>query len=76
MNSGNRNVLMIPVGAMNINSIVQTSTSDQLKIGEELGYFSFGSTVILIFEKDAFQPSADLTEGQEVLVGQLIGYGE
>ncbi|MEC1622289.1 phosphatidylserine decarboxylase [Bacillus mojavensis] len=76
LNSGNRNVLMIPVGAMNINSIVQTSTGDQLKIGEELGYFSFGSTVILIFEKDAFQPSADLTEGQEVQVGQLIGYGE
>ncbi len=76
LNGGTRNVLMIPVGAMNINSIVQTSTRDELEIGEELGYFSFGSTVILIFEKDAFQPSANLTEGQEVQVGELIGYEE
>lgn len=67
---------MIPVGAMNINSIVQTNTRTELEIGEELGYFSFGSTVILVFEKDAFQPSAHLAEGQEVQVGELIGYEE
>ncbi|ADP34871.1 phosphatidylserine decarboxylase [Bacillus atrophaeus] len=67
-------MLMIPVGAMNINTIVQTSAKEHLKLGEELGYFSFGSTVILIFEKHAFEPAADLTEGREVQVGQAIGY--
>lgn len=69
-------MLMIPVGAMNINSIVQTNTGNRLETGEELGYFSFGSTVILVFEKDMFTPSDNLTEGRELQVGQIIGYAE
>lgn len=40
----------VPVGALNINSIKETFTSGEtLKSGEELGYFNFGSTVILFF---------------------------
>lgn len=71
-----KQMLMIPVGAMNINSIVQTNTGNRLEMGEELGYFSFGSTVILVFEKDMFTPSDNLTEGREIQVGQTIGYAE
>ena len=69
-------MLMIPVGAMNINSIVQTNTGNRLETGEELGYFAFGSTVILVFEKGMFTPSDNLTEGRELQVGQIIGYAE
>lgn len=41
---------VIKVGAVNVNSIQLTTFSETIQKGEELGYFSFGSTVILLFE--------------------------
>lgn len=61
---------MVEVGAMNINTIVRTKKEDHWEKGEEVGYFSFGSTVILLFEKNTFQPT--LTS-PEVQMGQQIG---
>ena len=40
--------------------------------GDEIGRFQLGSTVILLFEKDKFQP-ADILPGTLVKVGQTIG---
>ncbi len=39
--------------------------------GEEIGYFSFGSTIVLIFEASDFQ--FDIEIGQKVSYGQAIG---
>lgn len=62
----------IKVGALNINSIDLINTATDFDKGEELGYFSFGSTVILLLEHHAdFQPIIE--PGSEVIVGQAIG---
>lgn len=63
---------IIKVGALNINSIQLTNAADTFEKGDELGYFSFGSTVILLLEKNPlFTPKVDLHS--EVIVGQSIG---
>lgn len=66
------NVSYIKVGALNINSIVLTNASSSFKKGEELGYFSFGSTVILIFEK-SFKFESTVKENSEIKTGSKIG---
>ncbi|WP_368653309.1 phosphatidylserine decarboxylase [Ornithinibacillus sp. 4-3] len=45
-------VAMIKVGALNVNSIQLSHSDEHFSKGEELGYFSFGSTVILFIEKN------------------------
>lgn len=42
--------VVIKVGAVNVNSIQLTSFDRLIEKGDEMGYFSFGSTVILLFE--------------------------
>jgi phosphatidylserine decarboxylase len=68
-----KHVSVVKVGAMFVNSIELTHKTSTLTKGEEMAYFSFGSTVILLFEKDAFQMDASLKEKQELKVGQKIG---
>lgn len=69
----NKHVTLVKVGAMFVNSIELTHESSTLKKGEEMAYFSFGSTVILLFEKDSFLVDPSIEEKQEVKVGQRIG---
>ncbi|WP_017380171.1 phosphatidylserine decarboxylase [Paenisporosarcina sp. TG-14] len=64
---------VISVGAMFVNSIQMTNTSRDWKKGEEIGYFTFGSTVVLLFEKNAFQLDSSITPGSRVRVGEKIG---
>ncbi|WP_010678207.1 phosphatidylserine decarboxylase [Bacillus timonensis] len=66
-------VAMVKVGAMFVNSIETTHTSDTVKKGEEIAYFSFGSTVILLFEKDSFTLSPEIGVSKNIKVGQVIG---
>ncbi|EPD54358.1 phosphatidylserine decarboxylase [Paenisporosarcina sp. HGH0030] len=68
-----KNCAVISVGAMFVNSIEMTNTSRDWIKGEEIGYFTFGSTVVLLFGKDAFQKDSSLTPGSRVRVGEKIG---
>ncbi|MCM3611325.1 phosphatidylserine decarboxylase [Planococcus sp. MERTA32b] len=66
------NVLMVKVGAMFVNSIELTNTSDSWKKGGEVGYFSFGSTVVLFFEPDCFRFTDNIMAGEPIKVGEAL----
>ncbi|MFK3938454.1 phosphatidylserine decarboxylase [Alkalihalobacillus sp. NPDC078783] len=63
---------MVKVGAMNINSIEITHSSDDLKKGEEIGYFSFGSTVVLIWSAQSLTLTKESVP-TEVKMGEKVG---
>lgn len=64
-------IAMIKIGALNINSIQLTNSRSKFNKGEELGYFSFGSTVLLLIEPNqSFKPL--LKANTTVRVGQPI----
>ncbi|HZG72555.1 MAG TPA: phosphatidylserine decarboxylase [Chondromyces sp.] len=64
---------VVKVGAMFVNTIVLTYTESNWTQGEEVAYFNFGSTVVLLFEKDTFLMAPHLSTPTEVKVGQKIG---
>jgi len=66
------NLSLIKIGALNINSICLTNSEPTFSKGDELGFFSFGSTVLLLFEK-RFTFVQTVKSGQEVKMGQAIG---
>ncbi|MDI2588191.1 phosphatidylserine decarboxylase [Psychrobacillus sp. NEAU-3TGS] len=68
----NKYCFHIKVGAMFVNSIELTNTSSKWKKGEEVGYFSFGSTVVLLFEEDSMEFSATLKAGKFVRMGEIV----
>lgn len=53
--ANNQHVAFIKVGATFVNSIVLTNTTTKWRKGQEVGYFSFGSTVVMLFEKDTIK---------------------
>ncbi|VWX38100.1 phosphatidylserine decarboxylase [Exiguobacterium oxidotolerans] len=61
----------VMVGALNVNTIVQTNHARDVRRGDEFGYFSFGSTVVLIAPKGALDLEDDVTG--PVLMGQALG---
>lgn len=65
-------VLLVKVGAMFVNSIELVHVGEHLNKGEEVAFFSFGSTVILLFEKNLFYPTCQITP-QNIRVGEAIG---
>ncbi|VEU21946.1 DEKNAAC102944 [Brettanomyces naardenensis] len=76
-------VVLCAVGAMMVGSIRMTcSVGDDLKKGDELGYFKFGgSTVIMLFEEGKISFDEDLAYNSEqrsietlVKVGMSIGH--
>ncbi len=62
----------IKVGAMFVNSIELTNTSTQWKKGEEVGYFTFGSTVVMLFEKDTVKFTEQVKQGAPIKVGEAF----
>lgn len=62
---------VVKVGAMFVNSIHLTNTDPRWEKGEQIGYFSFGSTVVLLFEKDSIQMEGQ--SGRPVKMGERIG---
>lgn len=71
-------VIMIPVGAMMVGSTILTkSIGDSVKKGEEIGYFKFGgSTILLLFDKDKFQFDSDLINNSKSCIETLIRVGQ
>lgn len=67
---------IVKVGAMFVNSIEVIHEGDQLDRGEEMAYFSFGSTVVLLFEKNSFTPLSTIKTPFDIKVGERIGYME
>lgn len=61
---------VIKVGATFVNSIVLQNTSANWQKGEEVGYFSFGSTVIMLFEKGDIAFNENVVQGAKIRVGE------
>ncbi|SDM82837.1 phosphatidylserine decarboxylase [Psychrobacillus sp. OK028] len=62
----------IKVGAMFVNSIELTNTSATWNKGEEVGYFSFGSTVVMLFESNSVEFSSNVQPGKFVRMGENV----
>ncbi len=65
-------VAFIKVGAMFVNSIKLTNTTEQWTKGEEVGYFEFGSTVIMLFEKDCVTFLNNVQKNASIRVGEAF----
>lgn len=64
---------VVKVGAMFVNSIEMVHEGANIEKGAELAYFTFGSTVVLLFEKDTFDVVPTIKVPTEVSVGQKLG---
>jgi phosphatidylserine decarboxylase len=64
---------IVKVGAMFVNSIEVIHEGEKLVKGEEMAYFSFGSTVILLFEKNSFEPLTSIKTPHDIKAGERIG---
>jgi len=64
---------VVNVGAMFVNSIQITNQARDWKIGDEIGHFTFGSTVVLLFEKNSFTFDDHIKPTTRVRVGEKIG---
>lgn len=68
----NRHFTLIKVGAMFVNSIQLTNCTSYWQKGEEVGYFSFGSTVVMLFEKDTIQFEKNVKTGSSIKMGEAF----
>ncbi|WP_053367213.1 phosphatidylserine decarboxylase [Bacillus sp. FJAT-27245] len=66
-------VAVVKVGAMFVNSIETTHEGSELKKGEEMAYFSFGSTIVLLFEKGCFIPEQSISTPFDIRMGEKVG---
>ncbi|WP_256759859.1 archaetidylserine decarboxylase [Cohnella sp. WQ 127256] len=65
---------VVKVGALNVSSIKYVEPMPKkLARGDELAYFEFGSTIVLLTEDGTFQPRSDLKTGDKVLMGEKLG---
>lgn len=67
-----KNCFHIKVGAMFVNSIELTKTTTEWTKGEEVGYFSFGSTVVMLFQEDSMRFSSHVKSGNFVRMGEAV----
>ncbi len=72
LEKNSKKMSMAMVGAMWVNSIERTQKKEQWEKGEEVAYFTFGSTVVLLFEKNTFVPMIDTTPFS-IRVGEKLG---
>jgi phosphatidylserine decarboxylase len=67
-------IAVVKVGAMNVSSIQYVKPlPETLVIGDELAYFEFGSTVVLLLENNTFTSKANLMVGSKVKMGEALG---
>ena len=67
-------LLVVKVGAMYVNSIELTEFGTEWEKGQEVAYFSFGSTVAVFFEGQNLQFDAKITGGDSIKVGEPLAY--
>ncbi|MBO1626458.1 phosphatidylserine decarboxylase [Bacillus cereus] len=72
VDSAGQHMSLVKVGAMFVNSIELLHERNTVQKGEEMAYFTFGSTVVLLFEKGMVEVVSTLTSGQELLLGEKI----
>lgn len=67
-------VAVVKVGAMNVSSIKYTDVeATRWDRGDDLAYFEFGSTVVLLIENGTFEPLSKLNIGSKVKMGEPLG---
>lgn len=67
-------IAVVKVGAMNVSSIRYVQPlPDRLRQGDDLAWFEFGSTVVLLTENGILQPRPDLAVGSKVRMGESLG---
>lgn len=71
-------IIIAPVGATMVGSIIETYTANKsLKKGDEMGYFTFGgSTIVLIVDKDKLKIDADILENTKNRIETFVKMGE
>lgn len=68
-------VAVVKVGAMNVSSIKYSNDDTILwHKGDDLAYFEFGSTVVLLTENHTFEPDPSLKLGDRVKMGESLGH--
>lgn len=72
--AGERMIAAVKVGALNVSSIQYVDKNKtELERGEELAYFAFGSTVVLLAESDSFEADEGIKPDMKVRMGQRLG---
>lgn len=67
-------VSVVKVGALNVSSIQYVDEQQKFcHKGDELAYFEFGSTVVLLFEANTYSPADDITLNSRVKMGERLG---
>ncbi|MFM9280041.1 archaetidylserine decarboxylase [Paenibacillus jiagnxiensis] len=68
-------IALVKVGAMNVSSIrYSDEDANAWTAGDELAYFEFGSTVVLLTESGTFSPNPSLHQGDRVKMGEALGH--
>lgn len=67
-------VAVVKVGALNVSSIrYPDETITSWNKGDELAYFEFGSTIVLLIQQGTFTPDEMLHIGSRVKMGEKLG---
>jgi phosphatidylserine decarboxylase len=74
VNTASGHIAIVKVGAMFVNSIEKTHKGMHLQKGEEMAYFSFGSTVVLLFEQGIFKLDSSIQTPKDIRIGEKIGF--
>ena len=71
-------VLLVPVGATMVGSIVETYNPDQpISKGDEMGYFAFGgSTVVILIDKNKIKIDDDILNNTKDQLETFVKMGE
>lgn len=72
------NILLAPVGATMVGSILSTYTPNTaIKKGDEMGYFAFGgSTVVILIDKNKIKIDNDILENTKNNIETFVKMGE
>lgn len=75
---GKGTIVLAPVGATMVGSIIETYTPDRaVTKGTEMGYFAFGgSTIVMLLEKNKFQIDKDILENTKNKIETFVKMGE